>query len=207
MTPDECASIRSMARWVLPVLVGPSTAVTPKPGARPLANVDAEEEKTMFSGDFCVVGVGEVFHNATHLRSRLKLWNESGTNRARIGDSYPLRLRSPQHLALTPHCGTRSSLARIDKRRFGGEILKSEENAESNQKRARVNRDSATSVIPGWCVSTRPGISRFRVRCFASPRNDGTGHHCVLATRGGDAWVLNWVASSMAVPSGVGMII
>src|SRR6202008_551195 len=30
-----------------------------------------------------------------------------------------------------------------------------------------------TSVIPGWCVSTRPGISRFRVRCFASPRNDG----------------------------------
>src|ERR1700722_11760972 len=28
------------------------------------------------------------------------------------------------------------------------------------------------SVIPGWCVSTRPGISSFRVRCFASPRND-----------------------------------
>src|SRR5258707_2795599 len=28
------------------------------------------------------------------------------------------------------------------------------------------------NVIPGWCVSTRPGISRFRVRCFASPRND-----------------------------------
>jgi hypothetical protein len=27
-------------------------------------------------------------------------------------------------------------------------------------------------VIPGWCVSTRPGISRFRIRCFASPRND-----------------------------------
>src|SRR5450756_2450499 len=26
----------------------------------------------------------------------------------------------------------------------------------------------------GWCVSTRPGISRFRVRCFASPRNDGS---------------------------------
>ncbi len=30
-----------------------------------------------------------------------------------------------------------------------------------------------TPVIPGWRVSTRPGISRFRVRCFASPRNDG----------------------------------
>src|SRR6266436_8569966 len=40
----------------------------------------------------------------------------------------------------------------------------------------RCNRDF---VIPGWCVSTRPGISRFSdvqlhigVRCFASPRND-----------------------------------
>jgi len=29
------------------------------------------------------------------------------------------------------------------------------------------------AVIPGWRVSARPGISRFRVRCFASPRNDG----------------------------------
>jgi hypothetical protein len=123
----------------LPVLVGPSTAVTPKPGARPLANVGAEEEKTMFSGDFCVVGVGEVFHNATHLRSRLKLWNESGTNRARIGDSCPLRLRSPQYLALAPHTGTRSSLARVDKRGHGGEILKMCAPAESNQKAERVN--------------------------------------------------------------------
>src|SRR5690349_3715329 len=34
MTPDECANIRSIARWVLPVLVGPSTAVTPAPRAR-----------------------------------------------------------------------------------------------------------------------------------------------------------------------------
>src|SRR5205823_13521734 len=29
------------------------------------------------------------------------------------------------------------------------------------------------NVIPGWCVSTRPGISRFRVRVFDAPRNDG----------------------------------
>src|ERR1700729_2673279 len=138
MTPDECASMRSMARWVLPVLVGPSTAVTPKPGARSLANVGTEEERTMFSGDFCVVGVGELFHNATHLRSRLKLWNESGTNRARIGDSYPLRLRSPQHLALAPPIGTRSSLARVDKRGHGDEILKIWATAESNQKAKRA---------------------------------------------------------------------
>src|SRR5258708_1198838 len=32
--------------------------------------------------------------------SRLKLWNESGTNRARIAHSSRDRLRSPQHLAL-----------------------------------------------------------------------------------------------------------
>jgi len=61
MTPDECASIRSMARWVLPVLVGPSTAVTPKPGARSLANVGAEEEKTMFSGEYWVAKTAKEF--------------------------------------------------------------------------------------------------------------------------------------------------
>ena len=41
-----------------------------------------------------------LFHSATAMRSRLKLWNESGTKRARIADSYPNPIRSPQHLAL-----------------------------------------------------------------------------------------------------------
>src|ERR1700760_101813 len=49
MIPDECASMRSIARWVLPVLVGPSTAVTPAPGARSLAN-PVVGEKAIFSG-------------------------------------------------------------------------------------------------------------------------------------------------------------
>src|SRR5579872_1499551 len=37
MMPDECASIRSIARWVLPVFVGPRTALTrgAKPESRP----------------------------------------------------------------------------------------------------------------------------------------------------------------------------
>src|SRR6185295_18414962 len=43
ITPDECPSIRSMARCVLPVLVGPSTAVTPAPGARSAAYVEGEK--------------------------------------------------------------------------------------------------------------------------------------------------------------------
>jgi hypothetical protein len=42
--------------------------------------------------------------------------------------------------------------------------------------RRAIARSKATKqygVIPGWCVCTRPGISRFRVRYFVSPRNDG----------------------------------
>jgi hypothetical protein len=49
-------------------------------------------------------------------------------------------------------------------------------------------RSSPDTVIPGWsagpdlrCAIAHRGISRFRVRCFASPRNDGV-----------------WVASSVA---------
>src|ERR1700761_639312 len=97
MIPEECAHIRSMARWVLPVLVGPSTAVTPAPGARSLENKGCEDEKAMISGSFCGAGHGrvfrqggpgwvrvcvrtrklggQVFHYATHIGSRLKLWN------------------------------------------------------------------------------------------------------------------------------------
>jgi hypothetical protein len=44
MMPDEWASMRSMARWVLPVLVGPSTAVTPVPRALESRLVGEENE-------------------------------------------------------------------------------------------------------------------------------------------------------------------
>src|SRR2546421_12013722 len=44
MMPEECPSMRSMARWVLPVLVGPSTAVTPAPRAPELRLVGEEKE-------------------------------------------------------------------------------------------------------------------------------------------------------------------
>jgi hypothetical protein len=42
--PEECASIRSIARCVLPVLVGPSTAVTPEPRARSSRSALGENE-------------------------------------------------------------------------------------------------------------------------------------------------------------------
>src|SRR5215216_6692234 len=79
-----------------------------------------------------------LFHSATAMRSRLKLWNDSGTKRARIGDSSRDPLRSPQHLALTASGNTRSSLDGLDKRWCLGGILKNRENAESNQKWSRV---------------------------------------------------------------------
>src|ERR1700736_4402458 len=101
MTPEECASMRSIARWVLLVLVGPSTAVTPAPGARSLANVGAEEEKAMFLRSFLRRWRLRTVSQCDASRSRIKFWNESGTNRARIGDSHALRFRSPQHLAWT----------------------------------------------------------------------------------------------------------
>jgi hypothetical protein len=114
-----------------------------------LANDDAEEEKAIFFRGFFyaparfVVRASQLvarllcaisLHFATLVRPRLKFWNESGTNRARIADSSALRLRSPQHLALTPDGGTRSSLAQRDKGRIGVEFLKFETGAESNQK-------------------------------------------------------------------------
>src|SRR5436305_8092220 len=90
MMPVECASIRSIARWVLPVLVGPSTAVTPAPGARPLASGE-KEEKLMSRKGFRVAVVSGVFHNATPCEGGFKSWNGYGTERARIADSVSCR--------------------------------------------------------------------------------------------------------------------
>jgi hypothetical protein len=163
-------------------------------------------------------------HNATHRACVFKLWNGCGTNRARIGDSLQLLLRSPQHLALALCLRTRSSLRGSDKRRFRVEFLKFCEDAESNQKRGRVNRDSRSSSrrTPGPTprdpsvgqnggrllqqltpVVMGPGSWRAIARWAGTIKSP----HCVLATCGGVAWVMNWVASSMAGPSGVGIFI
>ena len=37
----------------------------------------------------------------------------------------------------------------------------------------RASWGRTSDVIPGWSEGPDPRISRFRVRCFASPRNDG----------------------------------
>jgi hypothetical protein len=164
-------------------LVGPSTAVTPAPGALPFWNGGAEEEKAMFSAGFCValalgaypaqVAIGLRFWNGRGIRSvsqcdawslfrdargsRLKLRNESGTNQARIADSATLRLRSPQHLALSRRRGTRSSSGPSHKPRFDAKFLKLAAHPESNQNPARVNRIR-------WCL-----VIRFTNRLSSRP--------------------------------------
>src|SRR5512146_321229 len=57
--PDECASMRSMARWVLPVLVGPSTAVTPAPRARAPRTGCGEKLRVITDPDWQPDPVGE----------------------------------------------------------------------------------------------------------------------------------------------------
>src|SRR5439155_12563927 len=51
-----------------------------------------------------------------------------------------------------------------------------------NGKVSGIRIRSNSVVVPGWsegpdlrCAIAHRGISRFRVRCFASPRNDGVG--------------------------------
>src|SRR5918995_5095245 len=101
--PLECASIRSIARWVLPVLVGPSTAVTPVPRAR-ASRLLGEENEIAISGPgererAATLSKPHLYHNATGEKPVVKLWNESRTKRARIGDSPTVGVRSRPYAA------------------------------------------------------------------------------------------------------------
>jgi len=88
--PEECASIRSIARCVLPVLVGPSTAVTPEPRARSSRSARGENEIDIESPAKAVSRRKGLSITTGALESPvLNVWNESGTNRGRIGDSAP----------------------------------------------------------------------------------------------------------------------
>src|SRR5262252_8985998 len=94
--PEECASMRSIARWVLPVLVGPSTAVTPWPRARwsrsPVelneigieTSAGARNEVPVPQYDRCQRGIATP---STPV-------NQDRTKRARIADSAPIEIRS-----------------------------------------------------------------------------------------------------------------
>jgi hypothetical protein len=49
-----------------------------------------------------------LYHNVTLERPVLKVWNESGTKHARIGDSEAVRVRSLRYMALKAVLNTRS---------------------------------------------------------------------------------------------------
>src|SRR5665647_297612 len=51
-----------------------------------------------------------LYHIATARRRPIKLWNESGTNRARIADSTLMRVRSRRYLDRTRLAATRSGI-------------------------------------------------------------------------------------------------
>jgi ribosomal protein L39E len=51
-----------------------------------------------------------LYHNVTARRRPIKLWNESGTNRARIADSKRMRVRSRRYLASARSAATRSGI-------------------------------------------------------------------------------------------------
>ena len=78
-----------MARWVLPVLVGPSTAVTPAPRRRPSRVTGDENEIGIrfpgWGGPLQRSGHAFVYHNATPDQRALnaweRVWNEPGPNR------------------------------------------------------------------------------------------------------------------------------
>src|SRR5277367_7007476 len=102
-----------MARCVLPVLVGPSTAVTPAPRARSSRSAGGEKEIGIKGPAFTRHWRDKrhlLYHNVTLERPVLKMWNESGTNRGRIGDSQAVRVRSPRYVAAAPPLNTRSGV-------------------------------------------------------------------------------------------------
>src|SRR6516165_10124496 len=91
--------MRSIARWVFPVLVGPKMAVTPAPRAPDSRLVTLEKEIGIKGG-----AMGRSCFCTTTKRPKgrcppvLNLWNGSRTNRARIADSKDVGLRSRLHL-------------------------------------------------------------------------------------------------------------
>src|SRR5947209_13054457 len=70
-------------------------------------------------------------------------------------------------------------------------------------------RKTGTPVISDNASRDKPGSrlcgAPLRKRYALHRVRDTVENHCVLATRGGAAWVTNWVACSMPVPNGVGI--
>src|SRR3954463_7857654 len=103
MMPEECPSMRSMARWVLPVLVGPSTAVTPAPRARASRLLGAEKEIDIIDPKGTPLGFLYVFVCTTMRRCK-GLCLSCGTSLERIApESLTPPLSEFVHCKMSPH--------------------------------------------------------------------------------------------------------
>ncbi len=172
MTPLSWPSIRSIARCVLPVLVGPSTAVT----FRAL--------KRRGRGDACMIssemasGAEAIFqdmasvttpcrpnceksldrHASVQLRGRVDPRNESGTKAARIGNSPIAALRSssaPQGL----HRGAEQAhRLRACKRAVNGRagVLRTA-HSHSDRSRNKTSTNRLCPRLPGSVLTTSCG--------------------------------------------------
>src|SRR5262249_32337812 len=105
--PELCASMRSMARWVLPVLVGPSTAVTPAPRVRGSRVCVAVENEMVINVPGADAGGRPLRHRYLVSRrrrlrgqhhTRINVLNDPRTNRGRIADLEVVRLRSRREI-------------------------------------------------------------------------------------------------------------
>ncbi len=128
-------------------------------------------------------------HNATLGDAELKLWNESGTNRVRIGDSHPAYRRLIKMSSLAPV--TRHYIKPIMRPRDceTSAIV----NSWSRDLRGKSQQDSLhVAIIPSAAFCTT-----------GSPR---APNYCVFAVVRTVAVDTNWVASSAARPIGVGTV-
>src|SRR5690606_8469866 len=91
--PEPWPSIRSTARWVLPVLVGPRIAVT-RDGAMP-ADRSLMTRPRWRTPPACTSGTGRKKAEARNGKRNLTApWNTGETNHDRIGDVHRFRLCS-----------------------------------------------------------------------------------------------------------------
>src|ERR1700728_512327 len=176
-----------MARCVFPVLVGPSTAVTPAPRARRSRSVEGEKEIGIEGPGWRAAQRLHLYHNMTLESAVLKVWNESGTNRGRIGDSRTVRLRSRDIW--------RQPRGRVPDRGYGrfSPLLFS------------------SKVLTVFGITIPPGVKALApVNCGDAGARKPVHRqdHCVLVAavdRGGRAIDTNCLACNNAMPIGVGI--
>src|SRR5712691_13501169 len=82
--PEECASMRSMARWVLPVLVGPSTAVTPAPRSPECRLLGEEKEIGIDDRDCAALLLRDATRHPAACGAKFGAWRIGGLSRASV---------------------------------------------------------------------------------------------------------------------------